>query len=292
MKRIVLLMAALVMAAGLAQPVQAGDLPRLLIMGEDADRDSIPRGSRVFKRVLNQFSNALVDEGFDVLDERARLDDTGNRRRRPMEELVDNARDIGANVVVLFTIYWDMMDKGYAKKITSRVEGRLLDVQAGRRLGNFEFETPNQRRLPNPCKRECVYEAVGKAAATLATDVAAALRDKLANRVDRAGGGMQVEYKLIFDKFNQDEMLEWDGYLEIFSGYISHRPDPGAMNTANHHEIIYKSTIQSAKLKRNLIKASKKMNLNAQVSSSGQTYKIKNNRMAKDRSRRGKKDEW
>ncbi len=277
-------------------PVSAGDLPRLMVMGEDEAGDTIPRGSRVHKRVMNAFANALINEGFDVYEERAILEDTARRRRRPVEELVDNARDVGADVIVLFTIYWNVTDKGYAVKYTTRVEGRLLDVQAGKRLGNFDVKAPRQGRLPANCNRECIIEKVGEMAATLAGDVGQALKDNLAYRVDGADGsgsqgGMAYEYKLIFDKFSADDMMGFEEYLEMFSGYISHRPDPSAMNTATHHEYIYKSRISSAKLKRNLNKALKKLNMKGQIAVGGKTYTVKKVAMPKDRSRQTD-DEW
>ena len=80
-------------------PVLAGDLPRLMMMGEDEDRDTIPRGHRVHKRVMNTFANALINEGFDVYEERAKLDDVGSRGRRTLEHLIDNAKDAGADVI-------------------------------------------------------------------------------------------------------------------------------------------------------------------------------------------------
>ena len=43
----------------------------ILIMGEDANPDTVPRGSRVFSQVLDALANELIDEGFDVYDETA-----------------------------------------------------------------------------------------------------------------------------------------------------------------------------------------------------------------------------
>lgn len=282
----------------------AGDLPRLMIMGEDFDTDTVPRGSRVFKRVVGAFSNALINEGFDVYDERARLEDTANRRRRPVEELVDNAKDASADVIVLFAIWPRVIDKGYAKKVSARVEGRLLDVHAGKRLGNFEFTSPKQQRLPANCDRSCLFEVVGKLAKILAGDVGEALKSKLAHYVDGPRGssttgsgssssssGMLVEYVLVFDGFNNKLMSAYEEYLEMFSGYSSHRPDPGAMNAATFHTFIYKSRIGAAKLKRNLIKALGKLNMEGQVSVAGRKYTIKKVGMPKDRSRPAN-DEW
>ncbi|WP_321494702.1 hypothetical protein [uncultured Desulfobacter sp.] len=296
MKKVGWLMLVVVLAGCFYTPVFAGDLPRLMVMGEDEDGDTIPRGSRVHKRVMNAFANALINEGFDVYEERAILEDTARRKRRPVEELVDNAKDAGADVIVLFTIYWNITDKGYATKYTTRVEGRLLDVQAGKRLGNFDVQAPRQGRLPADCNRECVIEKVGEMAATLASDVGQALKDNLAHRVDGADGsgsqgGMAYEYKLIFDKFSSDDMMGFEEYLEMFSGYISHRLDPAGMNTATHHEYVYNSRIASAKLNRNLNKALEKLNMKGQITVSGKTYTVKKVAMPKDRTQKSN-EEW
>ncbi|WP_419658798.1 hypothetical protein Dvar_76410 [Desulfosarcina variabilis str. Montpellier] len=270
-------------------PVLAGDLPRLMLMGEDEDKDTIPRGTRVHKRAMNAFANALINEGFDVYEERAKLDGVGRRGRRTLEHLVDNAKDAGADVAVLFTIYYNVIDKGYTKKYTCRVEGRMLDVHASKRLGNFDVQAPRQERLPADCNRECFIEKVGEMASTLASDVGQALKDNLAYRVDGADGtgaqgGMANEYNLVFDNFSKDDMMGLEEYLEIFSGYISYRPDPAAMNTATHHEFIYNSRIGAAKLERNLHKALSKLNMKGQITIDGRTYNVKKVGLPKDRS--------
>lgn len=60
----------------MAGTLLATDLPRVMILGEDADRDSIPRHSRVYDRVLNAMVNEMLNEGFDVKDETAMTLDT------------------------------------------------------------------------------------------------------------------------------------------------------------------------------------------------------------------------
>lgn len=96
--------------------------------------------------------------------------------------------------------------------------------------------------------------------------------------------GMVYEYNLIFDKFSQDDMMDIEEYLEMFSGYISHRPDPAGMNTATHHEYIYKSRAGAAKLGRNLHKALNELNMKGQTTIDGRTYTVKKVGMPKDRS--------
>ena len=69
----------------------AADGPNILIMGEDADRDTVPRNSRVFKRVLDALSGQLNDEGFNVFDEAAVSLDEGlaqGRVRRTDEQFM------------------------------------------------------------------------------------------------------------------------------------------------------------------------------------------------------------
>ena len=103
--------------------------------------------------------------------------------------------------------------------------------------------------------------------------------------LEQGSSSMTVEYTLIFEDFNNKQMVSMEEYIEIFSGYNSHRPDPGAINSATYHTYIYKSRIGSAKLKRNLVKALDELNLNGHVSVAGRTYTIKKVGMPKDRSR-------
>ncbi len=40
----------------LTAPAQAQTRPNLVVMGEDADEDSVPRGNRIFQRVITELS--------------------------------------------------------------------------------------------------------------------------------------------------------------------------------------------------------------------------------------------
>jgi len=52
-------------------------MPRSMIMGEDAYLDTVPRGSRIFNRVLNAVSTELQVEGFKSLQALMRCAPTG-----------------------------------------------------------------------------------------------------------------------------------------------------------------------------------------------------------------------
>ena len=180
---------AIMLSACSSYPAAAGDKPNLLIMGEDADQDTVPRDSRVFRRVLNGLSNQLNDVGFDVYDETAvSLDDFAQGRvRRTDAELIDIGRSISRppiDVLVLFTIYASAQDVEYTTKVRTRIEGRLLNVRTGQRLGNFELPSPKEWNAPPKCSRECILEVIGEDAGILANDIGSVLAEKLAWMVD------------------------------------------------------------------------------------------------------------
>jgi hypothetical protein len=285
-----LFLAVLVLSVG--TPALATNLPRILIAGEDSDSDTIPRDSRVFKRVLNAISNTLVDEGYDVKDETALTHATHiqGRTRRTDAELVQIAKDVGIDVLVIFSIYPDAKTNANSVRVTARVEGRLLSVDDGSRMGNFETEPQNYQTVPKPYSRNDILEGVGKISKIIGREVGAVLTERLTGYVDKSGGHL-LEWTLIFDGYNDDEMIEMEDYLIIFSGYDSHRPKKNGLNTSLHHEYLYKSSIDSAKLKRNMHKMLKKLNFNGRSSMSGNEILVKKIKRVKQRQKKTN-SEW
>lgn len=279
---------------------QATDLPRIFIVGEDADRDTVPRKSRVFKRVLNSISNSLLDQGFDVKDETALTSDTHiqGKSRRTDAELIGIAKDAGIDVLVIFSIY-PAIKKQHSNsvKVWSRVEGRILSVYDGSRLGNFEVEPQKWVNVKKPYSRNDILEAVGKLSKVMGTEVG----DVLAARLNQyhggsadgsSTGGTQIarEWKFIFDGFSDDDMMDIEEYLVKFSGYSSHRPDPAGLNTSKHHEMLYKSSIDSAKLKRNFHKMYKLLKMQVRTYISGLEVKMKKLATVKQRKKNSDSD--
>lgn len=277
----------------------AADRPNLLIMGEDADKDSIARNSQVFNRVLNALSNQLHEVGFDVFDETAvTLENFSQGRiRRTDAELIDIAKSIHRppiDVVIFFSIYSTAYQTSYTTKVQARIQGRMLNVQTGQRLGNVELDYPDGWNAPVNCDRDCLLHSVGKHAKIIANDVGAILAEKLywmlppqesnpinetiaatasASPIAKAAPIPGVmAYNLVFDDFTQHEVMAFEEYLVIFSGYESHRLTYGG---ATRSEYWYKSTINNAKLSRNLNKLLEKLNISGLIQVSGNTYTIK-----------------
>lgn len=294
----------------------AAELPNLMIMGEDGDMDSIPRDSRVFRRVLNELAEELNADGFDVYDETAATLDNfaQGRSRRSDAELIDIARSTKRppiDVIVLFEIYASAERLEYTTKVRTRLSGRLLDVHSGRRMGNFEVSSPRNFRAPVNCNRECILETVGDNARLLARDVADVMVQKLGDEVDygyedddrdddgdddygrgqtkdlaRQGGkdgcrGRVQDIFLNFQNFTEQEMLDIeDVILAKFSCYVDHRP---AASHGRSHEYVYKTRLHTGKMKRNLVRALEYLGMSGRVRYHGKEFTI--SKMNKRRSR-------
>ena len=133
-----LVLMSFVVVAGAAD---AADKPYVMIMGDDADTDTVPRNSRVFKRVLNAISSQLNARDFDVYDETVLTEENfeQDRSRRTDEELVGIAKSLTRppiDVIVVFSMYASAEILSYSKKIHARIEGRLLNVHSGKHIAD------------------------------------------------------------------------------------------------------------------------------------------------------------
>ena len=277
---------ALTVFIGMFSPLYAADNPNLLVMGEDADEDTVPRDSRVFKRVIVALQNQMHDNSFDVYDETAiTLDNfVQGRIRRTDGEIIDIARSVKRppiDVAVIFSIYASAQKKAYTTKVKARIEGRLLNVKTGKFLGNFEVDSGQFWNAPNDCNRECILEVVGDKSTILGNDLGAVLAEKLAWMVDggsatgmdRPGSNQMItDYYLVFDGFSAEDLMDIEEYLVIFSGYESHRP------TEQRHtrtDLMYRSSIAEAKLDRNLKKMLAELDMRATINFEGNTFTMK-----------------
>lgn len=287
MRRVILMSAAgmlLISCANVATPSLAAEKPNIVIMGEDADRDTVPRNSRVFRRVLDALSNQLNEQGFDVYDETAvTLDDFAHgRARRTDAEIIDIARLAKRpplDVAIIFQIYASANQLTYTTKVKTRITGRLLAVKTGQRLGNFEVESPGEWVAPVKCPRECILEVVGTNSRILANNLGAVLTEKLAHLIDSGEtvanlekGGIPQAYTLVFDGFNETDYNDIEEYLVVFSGYKRHRP---TYSSPRRNEVWYESDISSGRLNRNLKKMMDHLDVRATVTFSGNTFTLK-----------------
>jgi hypothetical protein len=253
--------------------VQAQQQPNLLIMGEDADLDTVARNSRIFDRVLRALEAELQAEGFRVYDETAvSMGVTDPQRvRRSDAELITVARriqDAPIDAIIVFQIYASTEQNPFAAimDLRVRIPGRILNAQTGQALANYEIAYgPNDLPpLPPGCSRDCVLEHVGDQARRIASDVGAVLARQLdylspaaAVAAPPVSGTQQPEgcvglttaYTLTFRAFESEEITQVEEYLAAFSGYQHHRP---MRSGATESTYWYEACTDTARLNRNL----------------------------------------
>lgn len=266
--------------------------PNILVMGEDADADSIPRYNSIYQRVQDAMASELHEAGYDVFDETAATlgEVAQGRIGRDDADLIEAARGARKppiDVVVIFTVYASAHDTGYLTRLRARVSGRLLNVQSGQRLGSFEVASQKGWRISPDCARDrdCLLEAAGDRARLIGRDVAIALTAKLdhlyAGASDLAaptdpattsGDCLANGFTLTFDGFNDEDILDFEEYLTAFTGYREHRP---VAANARHHQYWYRTCSSAARLKRNLSRMLEHLSLKGLIRQSGSDFVLR-----------------
>jgi hypothetical protein len=262
----------------------AGEQPNLLIVGEDADHDTVPRGSRIFNRVLAALTGDMQELGFKVYDETAVGMDITNpgRVRRTDAELISVAQRIPKppiDAIAAFQIYASVQQNAYSdiKELRVRISGRLLQVQTGKALGNFEVAVGPRglKPLPVKCNRDCILENVGDQAKPIAHEVGIVLARKLdelspakpdsasvvtapaptatadASPIAKSApcSGMSTAYTIVVRGFDSEDTGRIERMLMSFKGYEHHRP---VTSRTRYAEYWYETCSDEARLERNL----------------------------------------
>ena len=257
--------------------------PNILVIGEDADNDTVPRNNRVFDRVLRAIQSKMNEAGFDVFDETAVTLGAlaQDRVRRDNGEIIEVCRAVRSpplDVAVIFSIWPNTRRTDVATYVSSRVEGRMLNCRTGQILGSFERNFKNVV-LPQRCSRDCILEAVGQRTRVIGRDVALVLARNLAwlltgdpvPVVGDPGPGFPTQFTLVFDNFTAEDMEVVEKYLRVFGGYRAHRLVEAS---ATRQNIWYETSSDGARLRPNLVKMLDLERIEAVVSFSGNTFTV------------------
>ncbi|MEM1345402.1 MAG: hypothetical protein AAGI34_12590, partial [Pseudomonadota bacterium] len=266
--------AGLLLVSGLVLPetARAQDVPNLLVMIEDSDKDTVPRDSRVQRNVLSGMNDRMNGRGYRVFDEQAlgidgyRATTASDRVRRTDQELIAVANTIDnptIDVIVVYEMFASTDRTDFATFARIRLAGRMLSPQSGRFLGSFEVTTADAYKLPLNCPRECLLENLSEEGRDLGIELADVLADKLdqffapvttgSQTLSQGGGastgGFERTYQLNFTECSPVTRSEFEPYLVIFEGYIDHRSN---RCSGTRCQMTYTSTINPGKLQRNL----------------------------------------
>ena len=234
----------------------------LLVMGVDDDPSSIRRSQPAFDSVLNAFASALQNRGFAVFDETALTLDTHRqgRVRRSDHELIDIAKSLRnppIDVVVLFSVYPITDRRANTMRYSVRVGGRLLDVQSGRRLGNYSYRPSDFRNIRPGASRRELNDKVLELAVYSAEEVADVVAAKLSRQArprhrgyrDRDSGYVRT-YQVVLRGFHSGDASDLERYLMDMPGYRGLRT---ARATGVQYDYSYSSTLDEAAIRRNLV---------------------------------------
>lgn len=275
----------LCVALGLFPSAYSSDSVNLLVMIEDGDKEAVSRHSLINKRVHASVSQQLIQIA-DVYDETSISLDSFKQGRtgRSDAEILDIARSITRppiDVVVVLSTYVTVQTNQYVKKASARITGRLLNAQSGQFLDNFEVQSPASWTIPYECKSQtCMLEEMGDEAKVLGDELGLILAEKLnwqMNATETENGTnktaqMTNDFYMEFDGFSAQEVASIEEYLLVFSGYVSHRP---TQQRYTRTTLLYRSTISSAKLSRNLMKVLAELNMRAIINFEGNSFNLK-----------------
>ncbi|MBU3003126.1 hypothetical protein [Paraglaciecola arctica] len=264
---------------------QGADSVNLIIMIEDADKNSLRRNNQINKRVYASISQQLSQVA-DIYDETSLTLDTFNQDReyRTDAELIDIARSITRppiDLVVVLSTYAAITTTDYAKNARARVAAKILNAKSGLFLDNFEVLSPRTWSIPYACnKQSCILEEIGDEAKVLGDELGLVLAEKLNWLISGETSQPNTTYKtqivndyyLEFDGFSLQDMANIEEYLLLFSGYISHRP------TQQRHTrttLLYRSTSGTAKLSRNILKLLEELTMRATINFEGNNFNVK-----------------
>ncbi|MCB1348486.1 MAG: hypothetical protein KDK11_07515 [Maritimibacter sp.] len=251
--------------AGAAGPATA-DGVNLLVMGEDADPDTIERHNPVFDRVVEAIAGEMRARGFAVYDETAVTMEFYDldRTRRPDAELISLARSVQVvpiDAVTAFEIHAATVPSAYEgiTDLRLRIAGRVIAVADGQSLGGYEvsYRPGELPMLPLDCDRACLIAFVGDQAAPLARDVGAALAAQLDGVVrgeappagGPAAGCAARTFTLAFNGFDPAEIARFEAFLAAFQGYARHRVQAA---TPGQTDIAYQTCADPERLEQNL----------------------------------------
>lgn len=292
-----------ILTAGCAPMAEAQQQPNLLIMGEDADQDTVARNSRIFNRVTRALETEFQAEGFKVYDETAVSMSVTNpqRVRRTDAELITIAQRIQntpIDAIVVFQIYASSEKNAFADimDLRVRISGRLLNAKTGEALANYEIAYgPNDLPpLPPECNRDCILEHVGDQAQRIAADVGSVLTVHLDHLSPTAVAapevssehtistcvGLDTAYTITFRGFEVGEISTIEEYLASFSGYQHLRPMQVGTRESSYW---YETCSDTARLNRNLRLMAEQMDVEVRLGMVQNRFEIDKIRLSETR---------
>lgn len=173
---------------------------RVVVTGEDSNKNSTARTDEVFRRVISQLQESMSRSGYQVIDEDmlgVKLGFSFNSRR-PKTELIETLMlanqtedaTVQSRLAVVFAIFPQIKKMSVSRKLEVRIRGDIYDLESMRPLANFEYKNKKAILVPKrDCDSMCISEKLGENARDVAREVGDVIVQKLNIAVKQLGGG-------------------------------------------------------------------------------------------------------
>jgi hypothetical protein len=230
--RLLLVMGLLAAGPALAEsPIRVN----VLALGSDGEPTSVPRGHRLYARIVTGLNEALSERRFRLYDETAVtasfVDPAGGRRSDAA--LVEIARAVSEpplDVLLIFNIHATARRSSVTGLLQPqmRIAGRMLGVRDGRVLAAFSAGADHRLAgVPASCDPDCLLDRLGDGSRPIVRELAQTLSTRLEElvvpRPPAPECGAPVTIMIELRGFEPAEVERLEPFLAAFRCYDRHR---------------------------------------------------------------------
>lgn len=163
----------------------------MIVVGEDSDKNSVKRSNEVYKRVVTELQQTLLDRNIYVVDEDMIASRIGfkyveNRNKQDLIKSLSIANStndarVRSRFAVVFSIFPNIQVMSMTKRITVRIRGQIFDLKNQRSLNSFEVKSLKPLSIPKDpsiCNDLCLDEKIGDVSIKLTGDLGNSIIDK------------------------------------------------------------------------------------------------------------------
>lgn len=251
---------------------------RLMLLVQEDGARPLADSHRQMERFIYAVSGELAQQGVEVYQGNA----AGAKTRAQLVTIARNQATPAVDFVVVLTTNGQVSRTAYTTKISTTVTGQTLSVDSGRVNGTFDVGSPLINR-DSQCSTGCIKAAAEAALQALTGEVAEHILGTLPGAKGKGkskrkasppithSGPKTVDFTLIFEGFNEQQMDDIEAYLPVFSGYHSMSYVASLQQFA---QIQYVATISRNKLQKNLNRVLSELGLTGVVRITGNTATI------------------
>lgn len=178
----------------------------MIAIGEDSDKSSVKRSSEIYKRVVTELQQSLMENNIYVVDEdmissRLGFNYSENRNKQDLIKTLSIANStndarVRSRFALVFSVFPNIQVMSMTKKVTVRIRAQLFDLRNQRALNSFEVKSQKPLSIPKDpsiCNELCLDEKIG--------DISIGLSEQLGNSIID-------KFHVVLEKESQIENLQ------------------------------------------------------------------------------------